>query len=84
MFANRPLTALALAAILGPFGFASCAVTSTPPPPRPPAAFEAAGGVTPLGEFRVMRFRDVASSQEYLVVTQPHVTHNFVVVAVPR
>ena len=83
MFANRPLTALALAAILGPFGFASCAVTSTPPPPPPPAAFEAVGDVNPLGTYKVARFRDTSSGQEYLVVTRTGYD-GISVVAVPR
>lgn len=83
MFENRPLMALALAAILGPFGFASCAVTSTPQQPPPPTpAFESVGPVQPLGVCRVARFRDTLSGQEYLIVTHPG--FDIAVAAVPK
>ena len=79
--------ALALSASLGivlaPLGVSSCAVTPTPPPPPAPAAFEAVGDVNPLGTYKVARFRDAASGQEYLIVT-PTGYNGISVVAVPR
>lgn len=74
----------ALGIVLAPLGMSSCAVTPTPPPPpKPPAAFEAVGDVNPLGTYKVARFRDAASGQEYLVVTRTGYD-GISVVAVPR
>lgn len=65
----------ALAVVVSPMIFASCAYTPTPPPAAPPAPrFEGVGDVQlapqAAGSVRISRFRDNVTGAEYLIVTR--------------